>query len=188
MAALARYAEALRARPGCTVPDFDPLDGGTEAEALFLLEKPGPRGRSGFVSRDNGTGTADAIRGFMAQAGLARKRTALWNAVPWWNGTTAIREGERVAGMEELAALLPLLPRLRAAVMVGRSAERARPMLEGRGLHLAASAHPSPQVRAGWPERWQAIPGEWRRVRMVLDMERGRPHGQPLCGHEEGPA
>ena len=122
MAALARYAEALRARPGCTVPDFDPLDGGTRAEALFLLEKPGPRGSTGFVSRDNGTGTADAARDFMAEAGLARERTALWNAVPWWNGTVAIRENERSAGREALAALLHLLPQLQVAVMVGRSA------------------------------------------------------------------
>ena len=164
MTPLAAYAEGLRAGRDASVPDFDPLDGGTGAALLFLLEKPGPRGRSGFISRDNGTGTSDAIRDFMAEAGIARERTALWNAVPWWNGTTAIRRGERTAGMVALAALLPLLPRLQTIVMVGRSAEQARPVLEGRGLALFTSAHPSPQVRAGWPERWRAIPAEWRRA------------------------
>jgi hypothetical protein len=51
------------------VPDFDPLDGGVNAQVLFLLEKPGPmaaedgkRAGSGFISRDNDDGTAEAIR------------------------------------------------------------------------------------------------------------------------------
>ena len=39
------------------VPDFDPLDGGVEARALFLFEKPGRmtagQSGSGFISRDN---------------------------------------------------------------------------------------------------------------------------------------
>lgn len=77
------------------VPDFDPLDGGIAAEVLFLMEKPGPRtdntgakghAGSGFISRDNDDPTAEAILRFMEEAGIARKRSILWNTVPWWNG------------------------------------------------------------------------------------------------------
>ena len=158
-APLAAYAAGLR-RPGVQVPDFDPLDGGTLARVLFLLEKPGPGIHpDGFVSRDNATPTAAAIRAFMAQAGLPRGETVLWNLVPWWNGTTAVTAAERRAGVQALVALLPLLPTLDTAVLVGRTAEAARGALGG--LRMLASAHPSPQVRAGNRALWDAIPGVW---------------------------
>lgn len=158
-APLAAYAEGLR-RPGVQVPDFDPLDGGTLARVLFVLEKPGPGIHpGGFVSRDNATPTAAAIRAFMAQAGLPRTDTVLWNLVPWWNGTTAVTAAERRAGVQALAALVPLLPALDTAVLVGRTAEAARGALGS--LRVLASAHPSPQVRAGFRARWDAIPGSW---------------------------
>lgn len=35
------YAAALRPDGRGTVPEFDPLDGGTNARLLFLMEKPG---------------------------------------------------------------------------------------------------------------------------------------------------
>lgn len=36
------------------IPDFDPDDGGVNAEVLFVLEAPGPKAvTTGFVSRDN---------------------------------------------------------------------------------------------------------------------------------------
>ncbi len=159
-APLAAYAAGLR-RSGVQVPDFDPLDGGTAARLLFVLEKPGPGIHpGGFVSRDNDTPTAAAIRAFMAQAGLPRRETALWNLVPWWNGTTAVTAAERAAGVQALAGLLALLPGLDAAVLVGRTAGAARPLLGG--VRVLASAHPSPQVRAGFRERWDAIPEVWR--------------------------
>ena len=62
IAPLTAYAVGLW-HPGVEVPDFDPFDGGVDARALFLLEKPGPltaasrpdvrRTGSGFISRDN---------------------------------------------------------------------------------------------------------------------------------------
>lgn len=158
-APLAAYAAGLR-RPGAQVPDFDPLDGGTAARVLFVLEKPGPGIHpGGFVSRDNDTPTAAAVRAFMAQAGLPRRETALWNLVPWWNGTTTVTAAERAAGVQALAGLLALLPGLDTAVLVGRTAEAARLLLGG--VRVLASAHPSPQVRAGFRERWDAIPEVW---------------------------
>lgn len=169
-APLAAYAAGLRAAgpglpaPDRQAPDFDPLDGGTAARVLFVLEKPGPGiVPGGFVSRDNDTPTAQAIHAFMHQAGLPRAETVLWNLVPWWNGTTAITAAERVAGAQALRELLPLLPGLDTAVLVGRTAGAARPLLGG--LRVLSSAHPSPQVRAGFRDRWDAIPEVWRQAR-----------------------
>ena len=173
-APLAAYAAGLR-RPGILVPDFDPLDGGTAARVLFVLEKPGPGIHpDGFVSRDNDTPTAAAIRAFMAQAGLPREETVLWNVVPWWNGTTTVTGAERAAGVKALAGLLPLLPGLDTAVLVGRMAGAARGVLGS--LRVLASAHPSPQVRAGFRARWDAIPDVWRQA--------GR--GQSCCQESRG--
>ena len=173
MAPLAAYAARLR-RPGIEVPDFDPLDGGTEAQVLFLLEKPGPQaspsraapGDAGFISRDNGGGTAEALRRFMLEAGLPRGDTVIWNVVPWWNGSIAVTAAERAAGLGELPHALALLPRLHTAVLVGRTAARARPVLHGvlPGLRVLESAHPSPQVRAGNRALWDAIPAVWRQA------------------------
>ncbi len=165
MAPLLGLVAALRAgQPGTEVPDFDPLDGGTEADVLLLLEKPGPgaAGRgSGLVSRDNADPTAVAIHRFMREAGLPRGRCVIWNAVPWWNGTCKVTAAEVRAGLDALPDLLERLPRLRSVLLAGRTAGRARPLLEGRGLRLHESVHPSPQVRASRPAEWQAIPLVW---------------------------
>ena len=179
LAPLAAYAAGLRG-PDVMVPDFDPLDGGAAARVLFLLEKPGPGIHpGGFVSRDNDTPTAAAIRTFMAQAGLPRSETVLWNLVPWWNGTTAVTGVERAAGLAALDGLFPLLAALDTAVLVGRTAGAARGVLGG--LRVLESAHPSPQVRAGFRDRWDAIPGVWRQARRQ-PAETGTPQSRPIDG------
>jgi hypothetical protein len=56
IAPLTAFAEALRHEvgPDPTIPDFDPWDGGVDAEILYLLEAPGPQAvASGFISRNN---------------------------------------------------------------------------------------------------------------------------------------
>ena len=174
VAPLAAYAAALRDRaPGAEVPDVDPLDGGTGARVLFLLEKPGPktspaRGGTGFVSRDNPDPTATASWHFLRAAGLARTDCVIWNACPWWNGTIRFTTAERRDGLAALPAFLDLLPALRVAVCVGRQAGRARGALEGRGLAVLESAHPSPQVRAANRAAWDAIPEVWARAAAAL--------------------
>lgn len=171
--ALTDYARILRDMGRGEVPDFDPMDGGNRAKVLFLFEKPGPmtsvdrRGErvgSGLISRDNDDPTAEATFRFMGQAGLDRRVTILWNMVPWWNGTRAINADELRAGMSALDGLLKLLAGLRVVVLVGRKAGRARPHLEGRGLPVIESAHPSPIVRASRPAAWHAIPDKWAEV------------------------
>lgn len=186
MRRLTRYTEALRRQGRGEVPNFDPLDGGINAQALFLLEKPGPmtadagrgiRVGSGFISRDNDDDTAEATYWFMRQAAIPREQTILWNVIPWWNGTRQITNPERIAGVSQLLDLVPLLEGLRVIVLVGKKAQRAKldidAALQEASLPVPPSirsAHPSPLVRARWPDRWNAIPEQWMEARQYIDV------------------
>ena len=169
VAPLSDFVARLRAaQPEWEYPDFDPLSGGIEADILFLLEKPGPKtsvkgGGSGFISIDNNDATAEASFDFYRQIGLPRARTIHWNIIPGWNGRIKIEAGEIEAGVNALNILIPLLPKLKTVVFVGKKALRARALLEAQRLHLRflASAHPSPRVRATNPAQWEAIPAQW---------------------------
>lgn len=168
---LAAFAAKLRERGSVEVPEFDPLDGGIDARVLFLFEKPGPmtaeggkRTGSGFISRNNDDATAEATFNFMRQAHIPRKLTVTWNVIPWWNGTVKPTKNELDDGAACVVDLISLLPKLRAVVMVGQKAAKALPFLKTTGLALFTSDHPSPKVRAKWPDRWRAIPSEWAKV------------------------
>jgi uracil-DNA glycosylase len=137
-----------------------------------MTAKEGARKRSGsgFISRNNNDESAKATFEFMRRAGLPRKMTIIWNVVPWWNGTRKVTSFELREGAESVKQLIKLLPKLRAVVFVGQSAAKARPYLTDSGLALFSSAHPSPLVRASWPERWRAIPSDWAKVKPVLGL------------------
>lgn len=149
--ALERWRRSL-ARGGRRIAKFDPLDGGAAARVLILLETPGP-GPDGprLVSRDNPTGTARNLARFLADAGLARSDTILWNVVPWivhapGARNRALRRGEIREGIALLPPFLARLPRLEAALLAGRVAgmaadavARARP-----DVHMTTMPHPSP--------------------------------------------
>jgi hypothetical protein len=158
-----------RISPAQEVPDFDPLDGGVEAGVLFLFEKPGPKtsaasGGSGFISRNNDDQTAEATYRFLAQAGIPRHCTALWNVVPSWNGKVGIGPGELERGLQDLGLVLQALPNLHTIVLVGRKAQQATDMVRRLPVRLVTSAHPSPRVRARYPEIWNDIPACWARA------------------------
>lgn len=169
IAPLTAYVDGLRRETTCEVPYFDPLDGGTGARMLFLFEKPGPmtsRGHglkqgSGFISRDNNDPTAEATFTFMMQAGIPRNDVLLWNVVPGWNGTRKVTPAEIAAGITSMQSLLPLLPRLQCIVLVGTNAGKARRLLTAMPYPVFTSTHPSPLVKARWPERWQEIRNQW---------------------------
>jgi hypothetical protein len=167
---LASYVGLLRKKyPQSEFPDFDPLDGGTEAEILFLFEKPGRRtssgeGGSGFISRNNDDGTAAATFEMMKQAKLSRKATAIWNLVPGWNGTRKITSQEFRAGIDEVGNLLELFDRVTTVVLVGRRAQRAESQMP-KHLKIIKSAHPSPIVRATRPNVWKQISSAWAKAR-----------------------
>lgn len=169
IARLTAYVESLRAKhPTWEFQDFDPADGGVEADMLFLFEKPGPmtsstgkRKGSGFISRNNDDPTAEATFSFMAEANIDRKRTVTWNIVPGWNGTTRVSSAECRDGLQELANLVALLPRLRTVVLVGRKAGSAEALMRSLGLRVFTSAHPSPKVRSINRAMWDLIPKQW---------------------------
>ena len=171
IAPLADYVQRLRdIHPAWEFPNFDPLDGGTNAEILFLLEKPGPMtsaasAGSGFISRNNDDPTAQATFDFMKKADISRERAVIWNVVPGWNGTRKVTAAELKAGVVALRGLLPLLPKLHSIVLVGKKAQRALALVEPLGLRIFKSAHPSPLVFASQPNKWHAIPADWARAK-----------------------
>jgi len=131
IAPLMHYLDDLRQQqPTWQVPDFDPASGGVDARALFLFEKPRPMtadaNGSGFISVHNDDPTAEATHEFA----LGRNRLPLgWclfaNVIPWWDGTRKISREQRQLSANAFPALLQLLPKLRAIVLVGGTAQRA---------------------------------------------------------------
>jgi len=106
---LTQFVESLRGRGLGSVPDFDPWDGGINARALFLFEKPGPRAfASGFISRNNDDPTAENTLKFMQYAKIPRQETCIWNVVPGWNGTIRLTNAELRRGTDALPPLLVL--------------------------------------------------------------------------------
>lgn len=170
MKALTAFVRRLRTDPAFgLVPDFDPCDGGVNARLLFLLEKPSARlGDTGFVSRNNANPTAASILAFMQEARLPREATLIWNIVPGWNGTSQITQAEVKRGLDSLKKLLRLLPQLRAAVLVGQHAARARPLFDALGLPTLATIHPSPNNRAARLADWLRIGHVWAKAHAYL--------------------
>ncbi|WP_019905279.1 uracil-DNA glycosylase [Methylobacterium sp. 77] len=149
---LRRLARRIAKERSSDVPEPDPLDGGTEARLLLLLETPGPSiGRTGFVSRDNPTGTAANLFRFLAESGIARRHSLIWNAVPWVIHAPgalnrAPRKAEIATAAAYLAPLIELLPSLDVVVLAGRVAGLSRePLRHLRPeMPVIAVPHPSP--------------------------------------------
>ena len=151
MTSLNAYVEAMRTRRG-DVPFFDPFDGGAHARMLLLLETPG---RSSapvrFTSLDNPTGAARNLRRLFACAGIGRKETAIWNAVPWvlqseGKKLRAPRKSEIENAGDELSTLLRYLPSLNVVVLAGRVAGRMEEVVRSSmpAAHILRCPHPSP--------------------------------------------
>lgn len=145
-------AARIREATGRPVPEPDPLDGGAEARMLLLLETPGPRLLTApIVSRDKPGGTGANLRRFLDGAGLARRDTLIWNAVPWIIHAPgalnrAPRAAELRAGLAWLPPLLDAMPGLRVVVLSGRFAGAAEPAIRAArpGLPVLTMPHPSP--------------------------------------------
>ncbi len=153
IAPLTAFVEELRAASGrADVPYIDPADGGVGAGRLFVLQSPTARAfGTGFVSRDNPTGTAANMRRLMAGTGVPRADTVLWNVVPW-----VLPAPPRLPEIREGAAwldrLLRLLPGLRAVVLLGLDAQKGLRFLDlPDGVRAIATYHPSPNTLAGYP-------------------------------------
>lgn len=170
MMPLADYISKLRKSDFGDIPDFDPCDGGVNAQALFLFEKPGPKAfESGFISRNNNDQTAENTFKFMLEARLPREKVCIWNVILGWNGTIKVTTDELKQGIEALGDLFRLLPHLKVVVFVGKKAAKAKPLLEGTNLTLMESVHPSPKNYALARERWEGIPKVWAGVGELLN-------------------
>lgn len=153
VAPLSAFVGNLRAEmgDGYEVPYFDPFDGGVKADCLYLLEAPGPKAVvSGFISRNNPDETAKNFFLLNREAGIDRRRTVIWNIVPWYIGSgTRIRPANaRDLGVAApaLVRLTSLLPFLYSIVLVGKKAATAessiRSLVPNALVHVVP--HPSP--------------------------------------------
>jgi uracil-DNA glycosylase len=189
IAPLTRFVVTLRRAQRCAdcVPNFDPMDGGVQARALFLLEAPGAKAvASGFISRNNDDETAKNMLGLLAQADLARRDTVLWNVVPWYlgdegrirNATSADFSLSRAA----LHRLLLVLTRVRVVVLVGLSAQTAwDAAATTTDARVLRTWHPSPQsLNTDGGVRRGEILTTFRDARRILT--RRQPRQTPIVG------
>jgi uracil-DNA glycosylase len=153
IAPLSAFVRELRLKVGAqyAVPYFDPLDGGVNAECLFLLEAPGPKAiRSGFVSRNNPDETAKNFFLLNQEAGIPRSRTVTWNIVPWYVGSGSkirpVNAADIASAESALRDLILLLPQIRCVVLVGGKAASARRRVGALApsAEILTMPHPSP--------------------------------------------
>ena len=153
VAPLTSFVRILRDKMGseASIPFFDLWDGGIEAEVLFLLEAPGPKARnSGFISRNNPDETAKDFFELTNKAGIDRKRTVVWNIVPWYIGSSSkIRPANSsyiASGIESLVELFAPLPHVSGVVLVGGKAQKAEEHIKqvSPSLTIHTCPHPSP--------------------------------------------
>ncbi len=148
---LVEYLKRVKSECGHDVPNFDPCDGGVNAQVLFLLEAPGRKAvGSTFISRNNPDQTASNMNELLMKAGIPRAITLLWNIVPWYIGDGKRIRGARKSDIDQampyFQKLIHLLPRLREIVLVGKNAQSARAaILRHTNVPLVDAPHPSPK-------------------------------------------
>lgn len=126
---LTGFINKMREREGRPVPDVDPLDGGVNAQALFLLDTPGTKAKnSGFVSSNNPDETAKNMGAAWQKAGLKRCHVLLWNVVPHYVENDSTKKQVREA-IENTQAFIDKLPDLKVVVFCGEKAWSAKKYL-----------------------------------------------------------
>ena len=180
IAPLSDFVAQLREEVGdeAGIPDFDPWDGGIDAEILFLLEAPGANAvKSGFISRNNNDQSAKNFHEISSEASIPRTRTITWNIVPWYIGSgSKIRAatGTDVAsGSSSLSRFLDLLPKLRVVVLMGRNAQRGEKLIRSLRpeVHILKSFHPSPLFVNNRPGNRDLILDVFREAGTLLNNE-----------------
>ncbi|MCW0308083.1 hypothetical protein NB725_002511 [Pantoea ananatis] len=107
VAALNRWVSGLR-QHGVELPWFDPADGGTGAGLLVLLQSPARSSPSPrFVSRDNPGPAQQNLGRFLAEAGIARRDSVLWNTVPWVSDGPQKRPSAAAPGLRTCWRICP---------------------------------------------------------------------------------
>ncbi len=177
VASLNAFVRQLRHETGFggQIPFFDPLDGGTAAEILYLLEAPGAQAvSSGFISRNNADESAKNFFELNDAAQIPRKATIIWNIVPWYIGSEkkirAAQTADLAAGILHLQKLLQLLPALRAVVIMGQKPAFADKYIGTARPEVAIirSPHPSPLYVNHRPGNRENILAVFRTVAATL--------------------
>lgn len=127
---LRQWAANLKVRPETAyLPDFDPAEAGAEARVLIVAEAPGPKTNplnngSGFISVDNDDPSAEDLWRLRNEAGL-HYGVLLWNIVPWYLGTAAVKptRDDLERGAAALRGLLEELPDLQVVLLTGLPAQ-----------------------------------------------------------------
>lgn len=140
------------------VPWFDPSGGGSMARILFLLEAPGSNSSrtrgSGFISIDNGDGTAANLFDLVADAGLPRASFAMANIVPWYlpdgTRTRATKKQDVLEAREYIDSMLEAFEHLELVITMGDHAARGWQVLRSaseraRTLGWKTAPHPGAQ-------------------------------------------
>ena len=188
---------------GYVVPRFDPSSAGVDAEALLLLQSPGPASTSergsGIISAFNDDATAEHFHQLLTRHGIGFDRILLWNVVPWWLPATSTTGTFRSPGSADLSAAAPwlervlaLLPKTRAIVTLGRKAQTGLERYAAdRELPYTMMACPHPAGQA-WNRSHlrQATEDAFAALATLLNDEPGVSRGAsrllawvPLTGH-----
>jgi len=116
VAPLNELCDQMAGDTGKKIPYFDPFDGGVNAKLLFILYKPqnGAEG-SNIVSMDNDDPAAETTFHAFGEAGIPRSDIALWNIIPWFDGTDDYSKGKQL-----LKLVLPLIPDVKTLVFAGK--------------------------------------------------------------------
>ena len=163
IAPLAPLVERIRATQPLPdyVPTCDPCDGGVAASLLILLETPGREAvKSGFVSRNNPDETAETLLRGMEEAALRRTQTIIWNAVPWFLGSSTKGRAPTAAEVRQsvphVSDLLLLVKPCRAALALGGAAQRVLELVSPpHGLAVFTFPHPSPRLMRKKPQKFE---------------------------------
>ncbi|QQQ75485.1 uracil-DNA glycosylase [Saccharothrix sp. 6-C] len=124
--ALADEIAAARGLTPGEVPYPDPEFAGTAAQALVLLQSPGPKTSkttgSGLLSLENDDPSAQRCYDEYRRAGLDWHQVLHWNTVPWPTASTDPSGKDLRDARPWLPRLLALLPEIKAVLLLGRVA------------------------------------------------------------------
>jgi hypothetical protein len=103
---------------------------------------------SDFLSLANDDATARNTIEVITHAGLKYQDLVFWNAIPWSGPRDEKISQDMISrGASMLNRLLPLLPCLKAVVLVGGEAQRLKNLIKWSGkIRVFECAHPGPFV------------------------------------------
>ncbi|MGM1065209.1 hypothetical protein [Saccharothrix sp. Mg75] len=169
--ALADEIAAARGLMPGDVPYPDPEFAGTAAQALVLLQSPGPKtakaNGSGLLSLENDDPSAERCYHQYRRAGVNWHQILHWNTVPWPTVSPYPSRKGISDARQWLPRLLALLPEIEAVLLLGSIARvewrraATTKLIELLGVPVFVGPHPS--------RRGMAQPGAKERLAASID-------------------